>query len=320
MKLQLVSIFDPRWVGIAWSLDEGLRRAFERLGCLVAVTGRNEPKDFSRRRGDLLLAVAPEWFEERPEADTCAWARRCGMPAAAWLIEKIPGRGDAGEAQQVAGTGRGFFYRHAPQMFDAVFTAHPADVAALEAAGCRNVHWLPFGVDEEMFRPLPSAADVDCGFVGWKVHERRREFYNGLRRRLPFERLGPGLKDRDRRGATEELVRALNRIRVVLNFPNQFTGLSTRVYETLACGRFLLQPRPPAGCGGELPLFEEGEEIVYYEPKDLDGLAAMARHYLAHPDETGAIAAAGRAAVLTRHTMLARAAQIVDVLRADGVL
>jgi glycosyltransferase involved in cell wall biosynthesis len=61
-----------------------------------------------------------------------------------------------------------------------------------------------------------------------------------------------------------------------------------RVFEAVACGSMLLESANDVTCD----FFEQGEEFVYFS--DLDDLVAKVRHFLAHPLEAAAIAAAAR--------------------------
>ena len=53
--------------------------------------------------------------------------------------------------------------------YDAIFTPRRSNIADFRAAGCRNVHYLPFGFDERLFHAPAErreAADWDVLFVG----------------------------------------------------------------------------------------------------------------------------------------------------------
>jgi hypothetical protein len=88
--------------------------------------------------------------------------------------------------------------------------------------------------------------------------------------------------------------------------------LNFRVFEALMCGATLLTERTPNGL---LDLFNDGEHLVTYERSDADAAAAQARELLENPARMRAIAAAGRAEVLARHTPLARAHRLDQLIR-----
>lgn len=89
--------------------------------------------------------------------------------------------------------------------------------------------------------------------------------------------------------------------------------LNFRVFEAMMCGATLLTERTPNGL---LDLFNDGEHLVTYERGDAQAAAAHARELLANPARMRTIAAAGRAEVVARHTPLARAQRIDQLIRA----
>lgn len=81
--------------------------------------------------------------------------------------------------------------------------------------------------------------------------------------------------------------------------------VTMRVFDVLACGGFVL-----AEHSSELAeLFEVGLEVESYAT--LEELRAKIEHYLAHPEEARAIAGRGRAAVLERHRIDQRVADML---------
>jgi len=103
----------------------------------------------------------------------------------------------------------------------------------------------------------------------------------------------------------EALHALLSQSKIVLNitrtdFYGAETGINLRIFEALAAGCFLLTDH----CDELGELFRIGEEIETY--RSAGELAAKVRHYLADPDARQAIAVAGHAAFLARHTWNAR--------------
>jgi spore maturation protein CgeB len=87
---------------------------------------------------------------------------------------------------------------------------------------------------------------------------------------------------------------------------HQLDIVTMRVFDVLACGGFVLAERSE-DLGA---LFEIGREIACYST--LDELEHKVAHFLAHPEEARALAAAGREAVLSRHTISKRVGYMLE--------
>jgi len=86
-------------------------------------------------------------------------------------------------------------------------------------------------------------------------------------------------------------------------------AVNQRVFDVPACGAFLLTDHRAQ----MERLFEPGKEVaVYSDPAEIPD---MARHYLAHPEERAAIAAAARKRLLAEHTYVTRMGQLVQTMR-----
>ncbi|MCC6748529.1 MAG: glycosyltransferase [Deltaproteobacteria bacterium] len=88
------------------------------------------------------------------------------------------------------------------------------------------------------------------------------------------------------------------------------TAVNQRVFDVPACGGFVLSDAQ-ADVGEH---FELGSEAVVY--RDADELAALCRHYLAHPEERAAVARRARERVLRDHTYETRVQTLLAALRA----
>jgi spore maturation protein CgeB len=109
-----------------------------------------------------------------------------------------------------------------------------------------------------------------------------------------------------------DMYRILARTQVALNRHGDIAedyANNMRLFEATGVGALLLTES-----ARNLPgLFTPGEEVVTYDSPD--DLVEKVRHYVAHPDERIAIAAAGQRRTLTEHTYRHRMRQLDELLR-----
>jgi len=140
---------------------------------------------------------------------------------------------------------------------------------------------------------------------------------DGMRRvYLPYIEAKFGLK-LDANYPQKAYVQAIERARIGLNLFG--LGFDTvRYWELPAHGCMLLSERPPIRIPHN---FRDGESAVFFD--DAADLEAKLAHYLAHPEQTEAIAAAGRRHFSEYHTASARARQLLgrveEILNGMGV-
>lgn len=89
------------------------------------------------------------------------------------------------------------------------------------------------------------------------------------------------------------------------------SDLNFRVFEAMMCGAMLLTENTGNGL---LDIFRDGHHLVTYRPDDVNNARKHMRELLASPEKTRAIAHAGRAEILAKHTSLHRAQQVLDTL------
>ncbi len=189
--------------------------------------------------------------------------------------------------------------------YDLVFVAQREFVAPMRAMGARHVQWLPLAADPEVHRPVEGEPDHDMAFVGNAdavAHRERAALLHRLQRHFTIHRENHVLG--------EDYCRAFARGKLAFN-RSAMEDLNMRVFEALAMGRCLITDRQ-AKRNGLLDLFEENSHLVTYANET--ELFSKIRRFL--DDETGrhAIAAAGRAEVLARHTYDHRVRTILDVV------
>jgi GT2 family glycosyltransferase/2-polyprenyl-3-methyl-5-hydroxy-6-metoxy-1,4-benzoquinol methylase len=177
----------------------------------------------------------------------------------------------------------------------------------------RVAGWLPAACDPELHRTFDVEPAFDVVFVG-QTHRA----WHPERVRLLEHLAAAGLSVWAGTEALEDMALALRRGRIVFN--RSLAGdLNMRVFEALATGSFLLTDRLAPEAGLETLLADRVHLVCYDDAEDLE---ALARRYLARPDERAAIARAGRAEVLRRHTYRHRAqtllAEVFGPDRAGG--
>jgi len=230
---------------------------------------------------DLAVAIASNG---RP---ACTQAHRLGCPTAFLSIDTWQCLVD---------------FEHA-RHYDLVFVAQREFVQPMRDLGAGHAAWLPLAADPRAHHPVDAAPAHDLVFVGHADAVAHRE------RAALLERLGGELDCvREARVFGEDYCRAMARGRLAFN-RSAMEDLNMRVFEALAMGHCLLTDRQAAR-NGLLDLFEEDHHLAAYA--DGDELLQRARELLADPERRGAIAEAGRAEVLARHTYGHRVQAILD--------
>jgi Glycosyl transferases group 1 len=312
----------------AWAVSGGWARAARDLGVLGAVLaprGRWGAKDvdddggiatYLRRAdsGDLAFLLGFDWHSQMLHQPS-GWRRRWTRTRARKLLyvqESIA------TSQRLTGSNtmeRSF--RSAAELCDAIVFADVADRPLVEAAG-KPCRWLPFGVDDRLFRATtqyglraPRAffrGKVDA-FADDREYAERRRMLEALRSIdlvdvIPYT---PGPVQ------PADLVADFNRYQVAVNLPSVFAGHPTRVLEGMACGCCVVTNR--TGVPEVDALFRDGVDVLYYtDETELVGAVRRARD---DPEAARAIADQGSRTV-ANHFSLHR--QLDDVLAWTGRL
>lgn len=186
-------------------------------------------------------------------------------------------------------------------LFDAVFITSRDGERRLEQMGLRNVRWLPHAYDDTLLSPQPLERIYDVGFVGatnLPTHARRRAL-------LPQLAALHRLNDYQRPVFGEDMYRVYRQSKIAVNIAN-LGSFNMRVFEAMACGCLLVTEKIGHGL---LDLFEDGKHLVVYH-NDQE-LFAKVDYYLKHPQEREAIARAGQAEVLAKHSYRQRAQRLL---------
>lgn len=196
----------------------------------------------------------------------------------------------------------GFWLVPLLRCFDLAWVDQLASVARFGQQGA-SVRWLPLCVSRNHFRAPAAEPEHFLTFVG-RTSETRAKRANLLKHisaRFPLNLV--------QNVTTEGMLDLFANSRVVLN-ENFFPGLNLRFFHGLASGGLLLSER---GGQGVDRLFEDGAHFVSFDHTDvLDVLGTIQKA----PKKHAAIAAAGQALCLERHTSAARAKEILADLRA----
>jgi spore maturation protein CgeB len=216
--------------------------------------------------------------------------------------------------------------------YDHFFTVQAGEfLAEASRSTAGRVAYLPCAADPAVHRPFPLCAEerVELGapvsFLGAGYHNRRIAFRSLLDLGLKLwgtQWKGAGqLESAVQRGGaritTDDMVRIFNATDVNLNLHSSTyvdgvdprgDFVNPRTFELAACGAFqLVDERALLP-----PLLRPGVEVATF--RDAAELRPLVEHYLAHPDERAAMAAAGRARVLAEHTYRHRMEALLEAV------
>ncbi|EHJ48561.1 hypothetical protein DFW101_2557 [Solidesulfovibrio carbinoliphilus subsp. oakridgensis] len=183
--------------------------------------------------------------------------------------------------------------------FDAFFVAQKDYLPLFaETPTGRPAVWMPLFCDPGRDRDPGVARDIPVSFVGTldgAVNAGRRPFLAAFRKLAPLY------------ATTGRYQPVFGRSRIVLN-QSAAGELNFRLFEAMACGAAVLTE---ATGNGLAELFTPGRDILTYRRGDPAQAAATALAALADPG-LPTLAAAGRRAVLSGHTVTARARLVLD--------
>lgn len=229
--------------------------------------------------------------------DVAVWADTCQPPSVAGL-ESLPWPTLGYSIDQYLNPW------HVPFSvgFDLFLVAQRDYVPLFAAEHPRPVRWMPLFCNPERDRDPGTARDVPLCFVGTvgsPANPARGPFLDAVGRLAPLD------------VSTGDYVSLFGRSRMVIN-QSAAGELNFRLFQAMACGAAVLTE---AVDNGLEVLFTPGEHLLTYPRGDAVRAAALARVWLDEP-RLGEIAAAGRRAVLARHTVRARAESVAAHLAA----
>lgn len=327
-----------------WCLERSYARAFEELGyhvrtfdaqpggadlawwarsrpgarlsrgslCLRRLASRGRNAAFRDRvlacRPDLVFVVKGTYL--MPESVSSL--RRAGIPVAVFQPD-APVLGNSAYRPE---------HLSVVREADVTFIWSRALQRTLEMAGARTVAYLPFAWDPKVF------PRVDCGTVegadvvfvgGWDPN--RERWLEPVAKHFQLKIWGPDYwGNRTRRGSRlrrswqghalrgPEAARTVAGAKIVLNIirdQNLPDGTNMRTFEVPGAGGFLLATRT----AGATEIYPEGEAGAYFS--SVEELLEKLEHYLARPEERGAIAGRAHQITAREHRYVHRARRIL---------
>lgn len=196
-------------------------------------------------------------------------------------------------------------------LFDYVFVAHRGAVPHVQTQRANApVHWLPPCCDAAIHADQHLERTYDVGFVGQvgRAYPQRIELLQAVEQKYR-------INDFRRSYYREEMARIYSQAKIVVNISHSNAIIPMRFFEAPAAGAMLLTHH--SQINGQDELLREGVDYVSF--CDLHDALDKIDYYLAHPEEREAIARAGQAAVLGRHTYAHRVAQLLQTVYDDGL-
>lgn len=165
-----------------------------------------------------------------------------------------------------------------------------------------NGEWLPLACDQELHGTVPGSPPTwDVAFVGTDGGLPRKFYLQILRERYPNSFIGPA--------DYTKMAAIYSQARLGFNY-SIGREVNMRIFEVMAANT-LLMTNAPEGDDLQRLGFEERRHLVCYRTPQQ--LLELMDHFLARPDERGAIARAGAALVRARHTYVHRVKQLLAV-------
>lgn len=210
--------------------------------------------------------------------------------------------------------------------YDFVFYGGTEAQERLAKTGIRKTHWIPFACDPEVHKPVDITFEEkkkcgsDVAFVG-SFYPNRGQILEKISD-FDIKVWGPGwdkLPDKSpiRKSASdtklkpEEWRKIFSSSKIIIAIHYQDGKIpcyqaSPKVYEALACRRFLLVDDQK----DVKSLFYDGKHLVIF--KDIKDLREKIAYYINHPEERKKIAERGYEEVIQKHTYVHRIEKLIQ--------
>lgn len=319
-----------------WNMGHGIVNTLRRMGhetlCVPMPTEQEAdqrkidhvksqvPNINDLRSQDAIIVSGPEHIG--PWIDLCygkqPW-KEIDVPKAVWLHESTVREDYSIDFDSIKWMGNEWFF---PAIQDADF--HDQEMFA---AG--RSHFLPFGVDTEIFKPKTlldqryQDKNFDVAFLGM-VYQKRAVFLNALRHhKIPPIRNAmcviQDIRGYDWEGSMRLLAANTREIKVFFNLPSLSRLLVAKVFETMACGTFIMTPELPDDRGADknMLLFKDKEHLAYYRSSHLGLVAQMLNEWISPEKdaERARIAEAGCREVHEKHSLKIRLEALLSKLK-----
>src|SRR3990167_259404 len=286
-----------------WSMGLGFERALKELGHEVStfiaqkdsgyqMNQVDEMAEFIKTPCDLFIVMGGGDKYAQFNYDTKARKalQEIKVPKLAYFMEGMESR-----------TITKIKYESTVLLWTHILTCNETDVETLKAMGCPNVAYAPGWVDTDMFYPMEIKETNDVQFIGY-VHKHRKEYVDYF-----TEHLGMTVGFYE---SIPDYVRGINQTKILMGIPTVMMGFPQRVTETIACGKLLLQKRPPSSFKISQNLFEDRKHIVFFD--SMEEAVELAKYYLEHEDERKKIGENARQEILEKHTILTRTREFIN--------
>jgi len=334
MKIAVFYSMDPT---AGWCMGEGVVRTLRRMGHtvipgplptareaapqMIQMVKDGAPKLEALAACDAIIVSGPEHIAPWINLVYTKYEwKQIQVPKACWLHESCQREDYSIDLDVLKWCGDEWFF---PAVQDAEF--HDQEMFA---AG--RSHWLPFGVDTEMFKPIaPNIRDdnafwhkdFDIAFLGL-LYPKRQQYLKALSRHdHPPVRIGMcsvnDLHGYHLEDSIKLLVSNTRQIKCFLNLPAMSQLLISKVYETLAVGTFLLTPMlsDNRGANRNMNHFKTGEHLIYYSASNLPYVAQLLREWITpeRDAERQKISETGCREVHQKHSLTVRLKEILSV-------
>lgn len=288
----------------SWNLGEGWSRTLQRLGWLGSVFhahDRNCNQIFDHIRhskSDLIILMGGDHhlsFLHDTEAKRDVW-RGIRMPSLSICYETILDTMFPGSIEKS---------RSAAQTFSHFAVCDEKDEAFFAEIGA-PVTWMPQCADPETFFPDSTPRRPLIFFRGKYDLALHYQVRSNLLKRLQME---PTFHFMDKEVDDETLTTSYRTFLGTVNLPGVFMGYNVRTFEALASGCILLQHHIPERPKNHA-LFSD-RHLLLYSSDHPDDLVRLTRDIVSAPGDYAALAADGREAFLSGHTIEHRIRQLV---------
>jgi hypothetical protein len=305
--------------GAAWAVSEGLVSTLMAMGHLVLDIPQNPFLPYSINWWDMVDMINEGDLFMMSGADLVYAPAYCGyqqdqvQKPFPQVMHRIRTRTVGLYTESSGREDRKYSYDSLSGIFDHNFYPARQDAEAQEKMHSGRNHWLPFGVDTDIFFPMGSPRNVSFGFIG-NIYTKRQQFLNELQSIRstgipPLEVIQtPPLPSRWE--TARLLAKAYNTISVSVVLPSYSQLIVTKVVEAMACGCCVLAPRLYEPAAANMQIFEDGKDIIFYEPTPT-GLLEVMIELAGKPDFVERIASEAAISAKEKHALKQRLATVL---------